>query len=316
MAYDGAAFKCKIPVAVQSGRENCLPSFGEKLKLEREKRAITLEQISLSTKIGTRMLQALEEDKFNQLPGGVFNRGFVRAYARHVGLDEDQTIADYLLASGDSPRPDPTAAIDEADLAEAPESSPSRPIPWGLVAAVLLLAGLALLLWNRRQHKRDMPQETTSVESANVEKTSVPAAISQTSLPGDARAHGSVPGAAQPPLPAPVAVAAGKTSPATRVVAEVAAPGEFIVAIHAQEESWLSVTVDGKIVTVETLAEGNQRSVHGKSGVVVRAGNVGGLDFFFNGKKLRSQGDYGEVKTLTFGPTGLQPPAPSKSVAP
>ncbi len=79
-----------------------MPSFGEKLKLEREKRKITLEQISASTKIGTRMLQALEEDKFNQLPGGIFNKGFVRAYSRCVGLDEDQTVADYLQASGDA----------------------------------------------------------------------------------------------------------------------------------------------------------------------------------------------------------------------
>ena len=69
---------------------NPLPSFGKKLKLEREKRAITLEQISNSTKIGTRMLRALEEEDFDQLPGGIFNKGFVRAYARHVGLDEDQ----------------------------------------------------------------------------------------------------------------------------------------------------------------------------------------------------------------------------------
>ena len=84
-----------------------MPSFGEKLKMEREKRKITLDQISASTKIGTRMLQALEEDKFNQLPGGIFNKGFVRAYARFVGLDEDQTVADYLQASGDAP-PVPT----------------------------------------------------------------------------------------------------------------------------------------------------------------------------------------------------------------
>ena len=86
----------------ESGRFR-LPSFGEKLKQEREKRKITLEQISVSTKIGTRMLQALEENKFNQLPGGIFNKGFVRAYSRVVGLDEDQTVADYMQASGDAP---------------------------------------------------------------------------------------------------------------------------------------------------------------------------------------------------------------------
>src|SRR5258707_7623779 len=94
-------------VAVRSGRENHLPSFGAKLKLEREKRAVTLEQISLSTKIGMRMLQALEEDKFNQLPGGIFNKGFVRSYARHIGLDEDQTITEYLADSRERSAPGP-----------------------------------------------------------------------------------------------------------------------------------------------------------------------------------------------------------------
>ena len=53
------------------------------------------------------MLQALEEDKFNQLPGGIFNKGFVRAYSRCVGLDEDQTVAEYLQASGDAPPLEP-----------------------------------------------------------------------------------------------------------------------------------------------------------------------------------------------------------------
>ena len=75
----------KIATAGRFERENRLPSFGEKLRREREKRSITLDQISESTKIGTRMLQALEDDRFSQLPGGIFNKGFVRAYARHLG---------------------------------------------------------------------------------------------------------------------------------------------------------------------------------------------------------------------------------------
>jgi cytoskeletal protein RodZ len=78
-------------------------SFGDRLKKEREQRGITLDDISLTTKIGTRLLRALEEEKFEQLPGGIFNKGFVRAYARHVGLDEDQTVADYMTAAGAGP---------------------------------------------------------------------------------------------------------------------------------------------------------------------------------------------------------------------
>ena len=62
--------------------ENPLSSFGEKLRREREMRGVTLEEIAESTKIGTRSLRALEQEDFEKLPGGIFNKGFVRAYSR------------------------------------------------------------------------------------------------------------------------------------------------------------------------------------------------------------------------------------------
>ncbi len=79
-----------------------MQGFGEKLRKQREQRGLTLEAISSTTKISTRMLRALEEERFEQLPGGVFNKGFVRAYARQVGLNEDESIADYLAALSES----------------------------------------------------------------------------------------------------------------------------------------------------------------------------------------------------------------------
>jgi hypothetical protein len=75
-----------------------LEAFGEKLRRQREQRGLTLETISSTTKISTRMLRALEEERFDQLPGGVFNKGFIRAYAHQVGLDEQEAITDYLAA--------------------------------------------------------------------------------------------------------------------------------------------------------------------------------------------------------------------------
>ena len=73
-------------------------SFGDNLRRQRELRGISLEAISTTTKISTRMLRAIEDEHFDQLPGGVFNKGFVRSYARQVGLDEDEAVADYLAA--------------------------------------------------------------------------------------------------------------------------------------------------------------------------------------------------------------------------
>jgi len=77
-------------------------AFGEKLRKQREQRGLALEAISNTTKISPRMLRALEEEHFDQLPGGVFNKGFVRAYARQVGLDEEEAVSDYLAALRES----------------------------------------------------------------------------------------------------------------------------------------------------------------------------------------------------------------------
>ncbi len=79
-----------------------MAEFGEKLRKQREQRGITLEAVSNTTKIGTRMLKALEEERFDQLPGGVFNKGFVRAYARQIGLDAEEAVNDYLAALRES----------------------------------------------------------------------------------------------------------------------------------------------------------------------------------------------------------------------
>jgi hypothetical protein len=82
--------------------EFTLGAFGEKLRKQREQRGISLDAISTTTKISPRMLRAIEDEHFDQLPGGVFNKGFVRAYARQVGLDEEETISDYLTALRES----------------------------------------------------------------------------------------------------------------------------------------------------------------------------------------------------------------------
>src|SRR5450759_534174 len=78
-------------------------TFGEGLKREREMRGVTLDEISAATRIATRFLQAIENEQWEQLPGGVFNRGFVRAVARYLGLDEQNIVAEYTLAVGDRP---------------------------------------------------------------------------------------------------------------------------------------------------------------------------------------------------------------------
>jgi cytoskeleton protein RodZ len=303
-------------------RETGLPSFGAKLKLEREKRKITLEQISVSTKIGTRMLQALEEDNFNQLPGGIFNRGFVRAYSRFLGLDEDQTIADYMQASGDAlPAATETAAHgdgsrensahedatrenrnrdkdkDKVSRLEASADAPPRQVPWGVFAGALLVVALALSFWShrRREHMRQAVRPTPSTVATQVSGSDLPTTSSPTtSSPTGVSAPSAVP----------------KTSHDLATASPAATPGEFTVVIQAREESWTTITADGKTISSELLPAGSERVVRGRKEITVKVGSAGAVDFRFNGKKVDTGGEYGEVKTVAFGPRGILPTTP------
>ena len=81
--------------------------FGKSLIKEREARGVSLEDISGHTKISVRMLKAIETERFDQLPGGIFNKSYVRQYARYLGLDEEQIASEYLRAAA----PDTEVAI-------------------------------------------------------------------------------------------------------------------------------------------------------------------------------------------------------------
>lgn len=316
-----------------------MPSFGEKLKQEREKRKMTLEQISASTKIGTRLLQALEEDKFDQLPGGIFNKGFVRAYSHCLGLDEDQTVAEYLEASGDAPPPRTEIPIREDEAREneehlrrleASSQGSLHRVPWGWFAAFLLIIAIALSLWNRHQREQarqslhatpTSSEQLPASQASGVASGATSGATSSTAA--DVSSKTTVnPDAASPNATSPgtggesasganFGANPGASGNAGSATGSASMPGEFNVVVHAREESWVEITADGKAIPSELLPAGSERTVRGQREIVVKAGNAGGVDFRFNGKKLDTGGQYGEVKTLVFGPGGMLANAPA-----
>ena len=70
--------------------------FGATLRETRERRGLSLRVIADATKISVRALEALERNDISRLPGGIFSRSFVRAYALEVGLDPEQMIAEFI----------------------------------------------------------------------------------------------------------------------------------------------------------------------------------------------------------------------------
>jgi cytoskeletal protein RodZ len=73
-----------------------MEQFGARLKAAREDSGVSLRQLSAATKISVAALEALEKDDFSRLPGGIFGRAFVRAYAIEVGLDPDRTVHEFV----------------------------------------------------------------------------------------------------------------------------------------------------------------------------------------------------------------------------
>jgi len=135
-----------------------MAGFGEQLRRARAERGISLEMISERTKIAVRHLESLEEERFKDLPGGVFNRGMVRSYARVVGLDEqewhDRFIESYR-SSGSLKHDDADWLAFTENMANPDQASdPAIRLRWAGVALMglvfLFLAVVAWYLLNRR----------------------------------------------------------------------------------------------------------------------------------------------------------------------
>ena len=138
-------------------------SFGEELKRERELREITLREVSESTKISLRYLEALERNAFENLPGGVFNRGFVRAYSKFIGIDPESMVDAYILQENTQ------LGGHRKDGKRAGESGTgARKLIWlWWLLGVLVVGAVAYWGWTRWQ----LPQDPATAPPPAAEET-------------------------------------------------------------------------------------------------------------------------------------------------
>lgn len=258
-------------------------SFGQRLQREREMRGITLEEIAASTKIGTRSLRALEEEDFDQLPGGIFNKGFVRAYAKYLGIDEEQAVADYLAAVGEAEQP----------LPEPPEKAEAPPVErkssagaWFVVLAIVALAGYFGWRW----YEERRAQQDAALEQSIPPPVKPPAAPTQT----------------PPPASADTAVAPSDGSTTPELEAAAAPVDGILLEIRANKDSWLQYSVDDKPGPGFTILAAQTETIRAKKSVKLTIGNPAGVEVSLNGKPQPPLGPEGKPRTVVFTPEGLQ----------
>src|SRR6266511_2496892 len=225
---------------------NNMATLGQQLKQSREEKGISLQEIAESTHISIRFLQAIENDAYDVLPGGVFNRAFVRKFARQVGFDEEQAVNLYQeqwQEQGGEPERGYQLGVDEPDFRQSSGN--------GLLlsfVALLVIGSLAYLAY-----QYFTPAVPDSGGSA-VAGLNTPAS----------------PGVTPTPSATPEA-----QSGAMRV--QLTAP---------DEEVWLKVKPDGKEAEQMLLQPGQSREFDVSEAIILSIGRVQSLKIAINGRNM------------------------------
>ena len=311
-----------------------MTSVGDTLRRERLQRKLDLDQISRELKISRRLLDAIETDQYDLLPGSMFAKAFVRQYAGLLGLD-GESLASQVQRAIEPPslevaeRSKPAVTPIEVPRVEEWNSVGDKgfrlsgSLPAAALVVVVMLVCSALYAWIQRprqaQAVRANPPAAVHAEPARQE----PAPQVQPSTPPAQTAQASQ-SPAETPAPAPVNPApAGTpaTPPATPAATPASAPGPagpVHVELVADEPAWVMARVDGKVAFSDTLAANTRRALDGNNEVVLRLGNAGGVTITLNGKPIGPAGPKGQVRTLQLTSGGFQivsakpaaPPAP------
>lgn len=248
-----------------------LATFGEELRREREIRGISLKEIADATKISKRFLEAIEKNDHKTLPAPVFTRGFVREYARYLGLNAEEMVDRYNHAALGDDRIEKSLHLERlvqpADLPTGPKVPPKKrgiPPPYAridrnLVVIAVIVAALAGVTWWAVQYRRGLAESKPAAEA--------PAVIA--------------------PAPPRAAVAEPAPQPADDLLH---------LSIEATGNSWVVLDADGKTVVNDELKKGYKQTIDAKESFRFRTiGNAAGVSLSLNGLPLPPLGKEGEV---------------------
>jgi cytoskeleton protein RodZ len=291
-------------------------SFGAWLRHQREARSVSMREIADNSKISLRYLEALEQDRFDVLPAPVFARGFLREYARVVGLNPDEVVNLYIVAQEEraegGKRPERPASARMEGAGAAPSS-----LGYGLLLglAVVLFVGIAALLSFLAERRKTPPPESKLVAPTTMSPpAAAPSQASPTAHPDGA--------------PAAVAAGGGGEIPAGGAALDTPAGAEPLagplrVVLNFSQDCWMETVVDGNRRTAELKAAGETVQIEAEQSVLLTLGNsravtveVDGVPLALPENATRVVRDFRIERAAAPPPKPAEPQAPSATSAP
>ncbi|MFN7963032.1 MAG: DUF4115 domain-containing protein [Thermoanaerobaculia bacterium] len=261
-------------------------SFGTWLRRQREVREIGLREIADASKISLRYLEAFEQDRFDVLPAVVFARGFLREYAKYVGLDADEAVNRFLAAYRDS-------ESGEEVEPQRPERAGSNQWLYNLlmfvaVAAVLVLIAVVAFKAERRRKETGEPVAAAALPpapAAGVERLPAAAAPSPAvPPPAEAAAAQVAPSSEKPPAAAAESPPA-EPPPGAQSAPPPASTAPLVVTLDFADSCWVEARLDGKRSQQQQYSRGESLRLEAQDSVDLTLGNAPGVQIFVNGKR-------------------------------
>lgn len=268
-------------------------------------RGVSLEEIAVATRISTRFLEALEKEQWSELPGGVFNRGFIRSVSKYLGLDEDDMVAEYALETQQGMQPVSqgnghhnghavSRTRSHVVQQRAPGNWPRRswvPAAVVLTSALALLVGAGWLIGRKygppivhRLHR----QPVAAASQPGIDATAS-AAAAQPSASGSIGDSGTLP-------------ASRTTDPATLAQRQppnaTAAADPLELKIEAGKPAHVQVFADGKSVFDRQMDAGSEQIFRARENFHVTSSDASALLLALNSEQLAPMGSPGQPATV------------------
>jgi len=278
--------------------------FGSYLKSERELRGVTLDELHSKTMIPVRFLQALENNQFDELPGQVFIRGYIRSIAKVIGAQEDEVLSTYMDINNTAPSID----TNNPSTLNQKHSTPNPKFIFVLSLTVLFLSGIAWginilihkfnkdstesipTLSKQKQNKtKEEPVNNLSAGNGKINDTST--ALTTSELSSTTSAIGSkIPIEKPPNNLSTKSVGDLKNLSATVNNEDPASSTEsnmpLKLTIRVKDDVWLNIMVDDSSVESFVLPKGSEKIFYGEKKYLINAGNKNLINLTLNGKAI------------------------------